>query len=319
MVECQICKRQFTRITHTHLKTHNITLDEYGEQFPNASTVSEELRAKFATNTEEFFIAKFGDDGKQRYENHRQMLADKNTFEYKREHHGMTEQEFDQYNKNRACSLENFIKRHGVDVGTAKWAAYCEKQRTAGISRDWFVNKYGEHLGNITYEKVCNAKRHNLDNFRLRYGDEEGMIRFQQYVTALASRFNEFTTSALEREVVARVKEQFQDVRWYDYTSKQFAKWSHELNRVVMFDCVSPELKLAIEINGDYWHCNPAKYAPDFVHPHRKQRADYIWNEDHKKIQAIEREGYRTFVVWELEWKQNSERVMESLINYVKR
>ena len=47
-VRCEICGREFEKITSTHLKKHNITSDEYMKQFPDAPMVSEDLRKKFS-------------------------------------------------------------------------------------------------------------------------------------------------------------------------------------------------------------------------------------------------------------------------------
>ena len=44
MVTCLICKKDFRRISNTHLKKHSITCDEYMKQFPNTEMVDNELR-----------------------------------------------------------------------------------------------------------------------------------------------------------------------------------------------------------------------------------------------------------------------------------
>jgi len=38
MVTCRICERDFKSITRSHLKTHNITLEEYKSLYPDAPT-----------------------------------------------------------------------------------------------------------------------------------------------------------------------------------------------------------------------------------------------------------------------------------------
>jgi hypothetical protein len=45
-IKCKICGREFKFITVTHLKTHDITICEYREQFPDALIVSEGWRKK---------------------------------------------------------------------------------------------------------------------------------------------------------------------------------------------------------------------------------------------------------------------------------
>ena len=45
-VKCEICGKEFEKITGFHLKKHNMTMHEYRKQFPDASLFSEDLRKK---------------------------------------------------------------------------------------------------------------------------------------------------------------------------------------------------------------------------------------------------------------------------------
>ena len=66
LIKCEICGKQFITITATHLKTHNITLDIYKQQFPDTvvevpgARVEHTKFAKtdlFADKLEDVFIA----------------------------------------------------------------------------------------------------------------------------------------------------------------------------------------------------------------------------------------------------------------------
>ena len=50
-VKCKICGRDFRLITNTHLKTHDITSDEYKKKFPGASLISESYREEISNNS----------------------------------------------------------------------------------------------------------------------------------------------------------------------------------------------------------------------------------------------------------------------------
>lgn len=55
MIECQICKRMFGALSGKHLKNHNITAEQYREQFPGHQTreekpVSVETRARMSAS-----------------------------------------------------------------------------------------------------------------------------------------------------------------------------------------------------------------------------------------------------------------------------
>lgn len=63
---------------------------------------------------------------------------------------------------------------------------------------------------------------------------------------------------------------------------------------------------LIIEFNGDYWHCNPKKYSPDYLHPHKKKTAKDIWEEDKIRIDKIKKYGYNLEVIWESDFNDLS-------------
>lgn len=69
--------------------------------------------------TKEKLILKYGEeDGLKRWDHYVERQRITNTKEYKMRVHGMTSEEVDAYNKSRAVTLENCIKRHGKEKGT---------------------------------------------------------------------------------------------------------------------------------------------------------------------------------------------------------
>lgn len=303
-VTCEICGKQFKRITHKHLKHHNTTLDEYQTKYPNTELISAVTLKKFSTNKEDHWIEKYGDEGKQRYKEYKMLLAEKNTFEYKRKKYGWTKQDFDDYNAARASTLENFQLRHGKELGLQRWNEYTAKQKRAGVSLDWFVKKYGQKMGTQVWEQVCRSKSHSLENYIKKYG-EEGKIRYEAWLGQIAS--NQFLSSGPEKEMI-NVIEQIVPPKWttHSLTTKQYVKWSNELNRAVMYDWVATyPKKVCIEFNGDYWHCNPNQYSSTFFHPHIKKYAEQIWEIDNIKKRIMENQGFTYIVVWEKEWRED--------------
>lgn len=75
--------------------------------------------------------------------------------------------------------------------------------------------------------------------------------------------------------------------------------------------------KIAIEINGDYWHCNPKDgWSEDDVHPHLKKTAQEIWKKDLARINDLKGMGYKVIVIWESDIKAGQfeiEKLMDSL------
>ena len=87
---------------------------------------------------------------------------------------------------------------------------------------------------------------------------------------------------------------------------KYFASGSHRC----FIDIVSERAKLAVEFNGDYWHCNPSVYSGSFFHPKKRKTAEQIWEDDRRRLQVLEKSGYRTLVVWENEYSADKQGVL---------
>ncbi len=61
--------------------------------------------------------------------------------------------------------------------------------------------------------------------------------------------------------------------------------------------------KILLEINGDFWHCNPNKYNESYIHPYIKKTASDIWLKDYNKKLNAEKYGYKVIYIWEDEIK----------------
>ena len=51
MVTCMICKKEFRRISNTHLKQHGITCNEYMQQFPDSEMIDSNLRKQISVSS----------------------------------------------------------------------------------------------------------------------------------------------------------------------------------------------------------------------------------------------------------------------------
>lgn len=64
-------------------------------------------------------------------------------------------------------------------------------------------------------------------------------------------------------------------------------------------DFVNKQTNHIIEVYGDYWHCNPIKYADDFVHHHFDITAVERRKLDEARVKYLESLGYNVTIVWE--------------------
>jgi hypothetical protein len=72
-----------------------------------------------------------------------------------------------------------------------------------------------------------------------------------------------------------------------------------------------------IEYHGDFWHCNPLKYHPDYINPRTKCKASDKWYIDTQKIDFAISQGYNVMVVWESDFKSNKERILEQCMQFL--
>lgn len=83
-----------------------------------------------------------------------------------------------------------------------------------------------------------------------------------------------------------------------------------ELNRVFKYDFTIKSTKKMIEFNGDFWHCNPSKFKPDYYHKVKKMTAEQLWKFDKHKIDLAKSYGYDVLIIWEDEWLKNPQETI---------
>lgn len=79
-------------------------------------------------------------------------------------------------------------------------------------------------------------------------------------------------------------------------------------------DEINYEKKLILEINGDYFHCNPRDFHdPEQYLSFLKCRVKDRWEHDAKRTAKLESLGYRVLIIWESDWKANPARELEKI------
>ena len=76
--------------------------------------------------------------------------------------------------------------------------------------------------------------------------------------------------------------------------------------------------KYIIECYGDYWHCNPVRYAADYYNRGKKKTAAEIWKRDEKRKRELESMGYKVLYFWEHEINNNIKDIKATLKRYIK-
>jgi len=281
-IQCQVCLRTFKSLSTTHLKTHNMSFDDYKVKYPNASIKSELTKSKMTATLENMIRVHGEIKGPIAFNVYKQKQAYSNSFEYKQQRYGWTKQKYDEYNSSRANTKKNSIKRYGKELGEKKWSEYCNIQRYAGVSYEYFIVKYGNIEGAERYEKMLDKKIHH--NFA--------------------------GHSKVSAELFALI-----DIDGNGYYAPKTAEYKFKTSAITrrsfFVDYYNPIQRRAIEFYGDYWHSNPAIYTTDFIN-RSKRTAKEQQEFDANRISSIEKEfNIKILVIWENDFKIKREFTIE--------
>lgn len=314
MVKCIECGFEAPRLQWTHFKYKctgrfsNGT--EYLKAYPEAKVVDEELKNRTKL-TEENFIKKYGQsDGIKRWNEYRYKQAHSNSFEYKKEKHGWTKEQFDNYNSSRAQTIEKMIDRHGEIEGIKRWEEYCERQAYTN-TKEYFIEKYGLEIGTKKYLDYNKEKSTSTNPMVM---SERLGIPLDEAVEIIISRNSSSKYGSLiEKEFTEELEKNIGKLEHTTFT-KPYGKWSHELNSYLVYDI--KHNNCIIEFNGDYWHANPKLYESTDKLRNNKTAED-IWKKDAKKLQIAIDHGFRVMVVWEYEYKKDKKGTIRKVIEWM--
>lgn len=172
------------------------------------------------------------------------------------------------------------------------------KKLKGTFTLNWFIQKYGESIGNIKYQERCNKISANNG--------------FKKY--NLTNKNNYSKTS--------------QKLFWTLYNDLNlknrkiyFGELNHEYGcgTNTNFDFVDVDNKKIIEFNGDIWHGNPKLFKEnDTPNPYNKTlTVKEIWNSDNHKIEKAKAKGYDVLIIWHSDYKQHKQEVIEKCKNFL--
>jgi hypothetical protein len=311
MIKCLECGFEANRLQWTHFKFNCTGKFKNGKEYmlayPGAKVVDPDI-AKSTAITLDNLIKKHGAvDGQVRWDQYRAKQAYSNSYEYKKLKFGWTPNQFDAYNSSRAQTLEKMIERHGEDLGVVKWKEYCDRQAYTN-TKAYFIQKYGETLGIEKYIKINKKKAVNDPGALSKKLD----VSIEDAVSIIMSRQKQFFTSNIEQEFISAIENKIGNLD-HTTTRNPFGKWSPLLGTYVVYDIKHHDC--IIEFNGDYWHANPKIYKDTAVI--RGKLAIDIQQRDMLKLKTAQDLGFRTLVVWESEYKQNKELIIQEACKWL--
>lgn len=243
--------------------------------------------------TEDVMIRKWGEEeGKKRWKSYCDKQAETNTFEYKQEKYGWSKEQFEEFNRSRAVTLELCIERHGEEAGRKMWDEYCERQRYTN-SLEYMIEEYGE---------------------------EKGTKKFKDFALARANS-GAAGYSEISQDLFFKIINKIQNtdnIFFYKLNKEYSVQYS--TTAVFNLDFYDKGKNLVIEFLGDYWHANPKIYEAEAVFNRSKTPilAKQIWKYDKQRKRNICKVLNNPIYieVWESDWKENPDKVMEEILKY---
>ena len=212
--------------------------------------------------------------------------------ELSHEEHLKLQQDF--FNKN-ALAIKNAVKTTNIEyylnLGMSeKDAKIALRNRQATFSLYKCIQKYGEEQGLEIFNK-----RQKIWNKKLQKSFKQG----------------KYVQSPIANSLFAIIKEKLNIVNMIE----EKYIFNDILHKGYLFDfCLDDKL---IEFNGDYWHANPIFYGPKSFIKAKNKRAEDIWEYDKIKLETAQNQGYKVLVIWEYDYNQNREEVINKCIEFL--
>lgn len=281
--------RVFNRVCDITIYAYNIPKE-----------IGDEWISKNYSITEKTLIKKYGKkEGRKKWKLYCDKQALSNTFEYKKQKYGWSELKYKKFNQSRAVTLDNLIKKHGDIIGLEKWKTYCDRQKYT-CSLEYFIKTYGEIEGLYKYNNFAKKRASNIYN--IKYYSDVSQILFNKLDELLNNKYTLY------------------------YATKRYEYKVTDVNNTIYYlDFYIKELNIAIEFNGDVWHCNPEKYKPidkplTFLgKSYENVNAEDIWNKDKKRLNFLKTKLKDIIIVWEHDLKKDGlNKTVNNIIGKIK-
>lgn len=88
-------------------------------------------------------------------------------------------------------------------------------------------------------------------------------------------------------------------------------------DRVFHYDFFLDDHDLVVEINGDFWHCNPKDYVGEYWHSIKEMNASEIWEYDKVKKEYALNLNKKYTVIWESKINEVNDEELVGLLNEI--
>lgn len=183
---------------------------------------------------------------------------------------------------NENTRVEYFQSKFSVGREEAKQMR-SDRQQTFSLQK--CISKHGEEKGRHVW---LDRQQRWSKSFNDRSPEEMASI-----ISRRTDNRNKRFTSKLERRILRELKLRLGP----DVQSSKALKRIDDPRRWFTYDIVYGNK--IIEIDGDYYHANPNKYAAECKMPFISGTAQDVWNKDKLKNEVAQFHGYEMLRIWE--------------------
>jgi hypothetical protein len=199
----------------------------------------------------------------------------------------------DEVNNKRVASLKvSLIQKYGVSH-PSKIPGFAQRVRRTKK----------KHYNDETYVNVKKSRATRLE----RYGDENYTNQSKIKETCM-ERYGIPNVLCLKKnktngKQISKFQRREYDRVLMEHPDAQMEEYLPDVQKSV--DIYIPSQRKIVECFGDFWHCNPAIYDPNYYHKYVHMNASEIWKRDEERIKALESAGYTVEIIWENVLKHN--------------
>ena len=220
-----------------------------------------------------WYLEKYGEDGYNKFNIFRNKVSIGNSKNYLIEKYGV--KEYEEIAKKKAvCNLNFFIEKYGEELAEEKFNEY---KKSLGLTRDQYINKFGEksweeRRKKVEYKKSLEYFIQNLgykeglesfnslrksfsftkDDYINKYGEEKWINRWKK----CNRNFYSEESSTFFNLLIRKLEENFIKIENIKYNDNEFFLWDSEYRRIYFYDFYF-ELngkKIIIEYDNYFWH-----------------------------------------------------------------
>lgn len=277
--------------------------------------------------TLEGFIDLYGEsEGKQRYEEIKSKQSFGHTLDGYIEKYGKIDgpKKYSEWVKkfSHSHTLSGYIEKYGKIEGTRLYNQV-QTNKSFSLSLEGFKERYGEIEGSERYSSWVENSRLTLEKFTELYGENDGPIKYYEFQNLRLSNSmkSQSRASKISLELFSNISKEFPEncFLYGDGNEKKITGVSKDGKYKTYFlDFYDPKTRLGIEFFGDYWHKYPGSSVTDDI---PIEELVYQFDKDLERLQIIQSSEEiwgDVEVVWESDYKDHKEEIINRLVNLIK-